>query len=137
MAEGLKEAFQQAAKAAFAAAGTIKEEVTLRCYSGKNSTYTPSTNTISNPYRQHRNIQMIFTDYNIKEVDGQTVLATDIKAKCLVNDLDDIPATPKMNDEIIRIEYDSDKNPSDVVWNIINLGKDAADAVWTFQIRRP
>ena len=134
MAEGLKAAFKQAAAAAFNAAGNVKESVTIRSKQQDNTAFNPTTNTVTDPYDIYENIDMILTNYMQQEVDGDSILTTDLKAMCLVDDLDFIP---KMQDVVVREEVHNDGSYSYVVWEIIFVKKDAADAVWTFQLRRP
>jgi hypothetical protein len=121
---GLKEAFRNAAAAAFAAADDIKEVAVLRSKTNSNPNYDPVTDTVSDAYTDYT-VDILPSGYNSREVDGQTVLITDEKAKILVTD---ISVDPKRNDQIVR---------DSVKWEIINVHKDAADAVWTLQIRRP
>jgi hypothetical protein len=121
---GLKEAFRNAAAAAFAAADDIKESAVLRSKTNSNPEYDPATDTVSDAYTDYT-VNIIPSGYNSREVDGQTILATDEKAKILVADL---TVDPKRNDQLVR---------DSVVWEVENVHKDPADAVWTLQIRRP
>lgn len=121
---GLQEAFKNAAAAAFAAAGDTKESVILRSKTNANPTYDPVTDTVSDAYTSYT-VDSVPSGYNSHEADGQTVLITDEKIKILV---DDLAVDPKMNDLLVR---------DSVVWEIINVHKDPANAVWTLQVRRP
>lgn len=122
---GLKEAFKNAAAAAFAAAGDVKEEVTLRIKASSNPTYNPTTDSITDSYTDYT-VNIIPSGYDSREINNQTILDTDEKAKILVDDIANI--TPKRNDQVVR---------NSVVWEIVSTHKDPADAVWTLQIRRP
>jgi hypothetical protein len=122
---GLKEAFRNAAAAAFAAADDVKEEVVLRVKASSNPSYTPSSDTISDSYTDYT-VNAIPSGYDSREVNGRTILDTDEKIKILVADITNI--TPKRTDQIVR---------DSVVWEIENVHKDPADAVWTLQVRKP
>jgi hypothetical protein len=121
---GLQEAFRNAAAAAFAAVGDIKEMAVFRSKTNSNPVFDPATDTISDAYSD-QSVNIVPSGYDSREVDGQTVLITDEKAKILVADL---TVDPKRNDQIVR---------NSVVWEVINIHKDPANAVWTLQIRRP
>lgn len=134
MAAGLKEAFKKAAAAAFQAAGNVKETISYRSKQDDNPTFNPSTNVVSDPYTLYENLEVILTQYSVREVDGDSIQLTDLKCMLLC---DDIEFIPKAHDVIVRIETHNDGSSKDVVWEILTLQKDAADAVWTFQLRRP
>jgi hypothetical protein len=121
---GLKEAFQKAAEAAFAAAGNVKETVTLRNKINSNPTYNPTTDVISDSYQDYP-VAAIASGYDSREINNTTILDTDEKIKILVSSLS---VDPKRNDQIIR---------DSVKWEIKNVHKDPANAIWTLQIRRP
>ena len=121
---GLQEAFRNAAAAAFAAVGDIKETAIFRSKTNANPVFNPTTDTISDAYSDY-SVNIVPSGYNSKEADGHTVLITDEKAKILV---DDLSVDPKRNDQLVR---------NSVVWEVVNIHKDPADAVWTLQIRRP
>lgn len=121
---GLKEAFKAAAQTAFTAASNVKKTVTYRSKSSTNPTYTPSSATVSDSYSEY-SIQVICEDYNSREIDNQTVLSTDLKVLIPV---DNVNFTPKINDTIVI---------DDIVWEIIGIHKDPADALYTFHSRKP
>jgi hypothetical protein len=126
---GMKEAFKAAAQTAFSAAGNVKKSVTYRSKSNKNPTYTPSTNTVTDRYTDYT-VNMIFESYISREIDNRTVLATDQKALIPV---DNLTPTPKINDEVIVDKGET----TEVNWDIVHIHKDPADALYTFQIRKP
>ena len=120
---GLQDAFKKAAQAAFTAAGDIKVSSTYRSYTSGSSTYDPAIGAVTAPYTDYT-VSLIFTNYLAKEIDGSSILPTDQKAMIPV---DDLTPTPKLNDVIIK---------NSVTWHIVNIAKDAADALYTFQIRQ-
>lgn len=69
----------------------------------------------------------VFGSYSRQEVDGQHILATDIKVTALQNevtlDADGSPATPQIDDTINGLA-------------VINVGKDPAGATWSIQLRK-
>jgi len=136
MASSIKDAFKKAAAAVFTAAGDIKEPITFRSKQNSNPTYTPSSNTVTDPYRDYQNIDMIFTRYSKEEINDQTILNTDVKAQCLYDDIVDF-FIPKISDTVIRTEKNNDGSESEIQWDVVHTFKDAANAVWTFQLRRP
>jgi hypothetical protein len=121
---GLKEAFKNAAAAAFAAADDVKESVVLRSKASSNPTYNPTTDAVTDSYTDYT-VNSIPSGYDTREINNQTILDTDEKVKILVADLS---VTPKRNDLVVR---------DSVIWEVISVHKDPADAVWTLQIRRP
>ncbi|WP_299231709.1 glutamate 5-kinase [uncultured Halomonas sp.] len=62
----------------------------------------------------------VFGGYSAQEVDGQHVLATDVKLTALQNELTD---APKIGDTLDG-------------YRVINVGKDPASATWSIQLRR-
>lgn len=122
---GLKEAFKNAAAAAFAAADDVKEEVTLRVKASANPAYNPTTDSVTDTYTDY-DVNAIPSGYDSREVNNQTILDTDEKVKILVDDISNV--TPKRNDQVVR---------DSVTWEVIHVHKDPADAVWTLQIRKP
>jgi hypothetical protein len=121
---GLQEAFRSAAAAAFSAAGDIKESATFRSKTNMNPVYDPVTDTETQSYTDY-STSMVPSGYDSREIDGINILDTDERVKILVEELTPIP---KRNDQIIR---------SSIKWEIINIHKDPANAVWTLQIRKP
>ena len=64
----MKQAFKNAAAAAFRAAGNIKETVTYKSKHNTNPTYVPGTNSITDAYTEYENIDMILTNYSVDEI---------------------------------------------------------------------
>jgi hypothetical protein len=119
----MKDAFKKAAQAAFTAAGDIKVSSTYRSYTSGSSGYNPATGTTTAPYTDYT-ADIIYTKYLSREIGNSSILPTDVKAMVPV---DNLTPTPKLNDVIIK---------DSVTWHIINIAKDAADALYTFQIRQ-
>jgi len=120
----LQQAFKKAAQTAFNAVGTVKNTVTYRSKTNKNPTYTPGTNAVSDAYTDYE-IDIVREDYRSREIDNRLVLVTDIKA---IIPVDNMTVTPKINDVIVIDE---------VTWEVVDIHKDPADALYTFQLRRP
>jgi len=122
---GLKEAFQNAAVAAFNAAGNIKTSVTYRSKTNINPSFEPSTGTITDSYTDYTDVEFIFLKYEVKEIDGKSILRNDRKAIIPVTNL---TPTPKRDDIILL---------SSIPWNVVEFNTDPADALWEFQLRKP
>jgi hypothetical protein len=123
---GIKEAFKAAAEAAFDAAGNVKESVVLRSKASSNPSYNPTSDSITDSYTDYT-VNALPSGYNSREVNGDTILDTDEKLQILVEDLENV--TPKRNDLVLRGDS--------VRWEVIHVHKDAADALWTLQVRKP
>jgi len=67
---------------------------------------------------------MLFLDWSVNEVDGVTVLPTDMKAQIPVENMS---VTPNLK---CKIEHNS------VDLDIKNIKTDPAKAIWTFQLRQ-
>jgi hypothetical protein len=123
---GLAAVIQKSAKAAFKAIGDIP----LICtYTDRGAaTYDPATGGYTYPNAvDYADLKFLFEDYTSQEVanSGGVILTTDQKAS--IPNLNLTP-TPQIKDIIT----DSDS----VVWAIENIKKDAAKALWTFQVRK-
>ena len=71
------------------------------------------------------NAGAIREDYTAREVDGQKIQINDFKLLVRVQELTLDPRT-----DSVKLAFDGD------TCNIITASKDAADAVWTFQVRK-
>jgi len=125
---GLKEAFKKAAVAAFNAAGNLKEDVTYRSKTSGSAAYTPSTGTVADPYTDY-SVEMLFTEFEQTQIDGQVILPTDEMAMIPV---DNLTPVPKLNDLIVRV----DENGSNYTCEVQGpYQKDAARALYVLHTR--
>lgn len=73
----------------------------------------------------------VFGQYQVREVDGTRILASDVRLKALQNELlmkdgeqvTSTPAIPVVGDRISG-------------YRVMNVGQDAAKATWTIQLRK-
>lgn len=123
---GLADVIQKAAKTAFKAIGNIPLVCT---YTDQGtSVYDPATGTYIYPDAvDYTSLKFLFADYSAEEItnSGGVILATDQKSSIPTLNL-----TPEP--QIKDIITDSDS----IVWVIETIKKDAARALWTFQIRK-
>jgi len=122
---GLKEAFKNGAIAAFNAAGNVKTSVTYRSKFNANPSFDPETSIVKNTYTDYIDVEFIFLKYEVKEIDGTSILRNDIKA---IIPFDNLTPTPKRDDIILL---------SSIPWNVVEFNTDPADALWEFQLRKP
>ena len=93
---GFRELAQNLAKTAFSIAGNIMESVT---YTAKGAAqYDPETGETAQSSTPST-VLMMFAAYAKQEVDGESILATDVKGWVLAADL---AAAPNIGDEITR-----------------------------------
>jgi len=121
---GLQDALKKAAQAAFDAVGDIPESVTYRSKTNASSSYDPTTGTVTDAYTDY-SVSMIIGPSQSRQNDGRAILEMDCDAMIAV---DDLTPTPKLHDQILR-------NTSEA-WDIVWFKTDAAQALWTFQIRK-
>ncbi len=120
---GMKEAFQNAAVAAFSAAGNIKTSVTY--HSTGTNAYNTSTGAMTETGGQDLSVSVMFTNYEQEEIDGDVILTTDQKA--LIPTLN-LSVTPKITDTIIA---------GSETWQVQGKKTDPAEAMWEIQLRKP
>lgn len=114
---GMKEDIQNDLKEAFD--GDLADAV--KAFTGSravNLNYDPVSNTQLTDADNYSG-RGVFGSYSINEVDGASILATDIKLVCLQSEVSD---TPSVSDIINGLR-------------IIKVGKDPADATWILQLR--
>ena len=121
---GLQEAFKAAAQAAFVAAGNVRETVSYRSKTNASATYDPTTGAVTDAYTDY-SVKMIINNSRALQGDNRAILPNDCDAMIPV---DNLTPTPKLHDQIIR--------SSTEVWDIVWYDVDAAQALWTFQIRK-
>ena len=119
---GLADVVQKAAVSAFKAIGNIP--ITCTYTSKGTSVYDPSDGSYTSTDTDYASLEFLFEDYEANEIDGAVILITDQKAS--IPQLNLTP-TPKIKDTIT----DSDS----AVWTVEDFKKDAARALWTFQVR--
>ena len=121
---GLADIVQNMAQAAFNIIGDIPKACT---YTSKGTpTYNPATGAYTSTDTTYSGLKFLFEDYAVMEIDDQNILSTDMKAT--IPQLNLTP-TPKKQDTIT----DADS----VAWDVVGIGKDPADALWVFQVRKP
>jgi hypothetical protein len=122
---GMRDAFKNAAQAAFIAAGDIREDVVYRSKTNASSSYNPVTGLVTDAYTDH-SVKMIINFSESKQNDGRAILALD--CDCMIP-VDNLTPTPILHDQILR-------NSDTEIWDIIWFKTDPAKALWTFQIRK-
>jgi len=119
---GIREAFKNAAVAAYKVISDLLEPVTFK-YIEANSTYSITTGIVTDRVSEY-SVDMLISQWSANEVDGKTILAFDMKAEIPVENL--VP-TPNLKCKVTRsdgIDYDIKK-----------IGTDPAGAIWTFNLR--
>ncbi len=89
-------------------------------------TYNVTTGVPANTVTPYANVPTVFTGYSKEEIDGESVLAQDLKA--IIATLDLIP-TPTVNDRMTRADGS--------IWSVMAVTTDPAGAAWVLQVRRP
>lgn len=123
---GLADIAQKAAKTAFKVIGNIP----LTCVFTDQgiATYDPTTGGYTYPYHlEYVNLKFLFENFSAEEVtnSGGVILTTDMRAS-----IPQLNLTPEP--QIKDLITDSDSQ----IWIIENIKKDAARAVWVFQVRK-
>lgn len=118
---GLKATIQSAVQSAFIAFGDIRTSVSY--ISKGTATYNPTTGAVTST-DVTITISGILADYEINEIDNEAIILTDRKIMIPTADLS---VTPKIEDTITI---------SSITWQVINVGVDPADAMWTLQLRK-
>lgn len=122
---GLDTVFQNAAGTA---AGVFKDVFSSAVYEAEaTSVYDVSAGAVSVTSTRYF-ISILFSAYKNRELDGDRVRPTDMKGLIPQNDL---TPEPGLNDHIIRIEAGVS-----TTYEILDIGKDPADAIWQFQLRK-
>lgn len=93
---------------------------------GASGTFDPVTGTITGgSSARSSNAGAIRANYEANEVDGQKIQVNDFKLLVRVNDLSIDPRT-----DSVKVSFDG------LTCNIIRATKDAADVIWTLQVRQ-
>ncbi len=126
---GLAEVIQGATKTAIAATGNIPISTTYH----SSGTYTyeadDGTNTEGNDDADHT-LSFVFANFSANAIDGQTILATDMKALIAVNDFPSI--TPQMKLDYITVASGKWAGR----WNIFGQKLGPGLALYEFYSRR-
>lgn len=120
---GLRDAVQSAVKSAVAATGDIAvstnyEVMASATYDASAGTYTAARSTVAG-------VSIIFDEFKIMEVDGETVKPEDKKALVPAKSISTV--TPDVNDRIFE---------SGVVWNVQGVRLDPAGALYELHVRK-
>jgi len=122
---GLRDALRNAAKAAVGAVGDVA--VSTNYLSHGSTTYNASTGAVTATFTTVAGVTLVFDEFRIVEIDGQAVKPNDKKALIPATSLGSV--VPAAEDRIIT-------NGS-VVWEVVGVRTDPADALYELQIRKP
>jgi hypothetical protein len=122
---GLQEAFKAATVAAFVAADDLRETVTYRSKTNASATYDPVTGLTTDAYTDYDSLKMIVSQNEQRQIDNVAILPHD---DFLMIPVDNLTPTPKVHDLIVR--------NTTGIWDIVWFKTDAAQALWTFQVRK-
>ena len=124
---GVKEALQEATRAAFLAFDNVASSCTYTVVGiiSYNPTTGASSSTDDDYLLEHA---IILDNYNLGEIDNETVRITDMQGLVPGELIDDNSITPKVSDTIAV---------AGVTREIINISRDPADALYVFQLRIP
>ena len=118
---GLKGKIQKSISKIFPALDDMVENVAY--HSAGLSGYDPVASTQVEEGGEDYEVDILVSDYDIRYIDNRDILPTDKKAIISGYELE---FTPKPHD---TIDIDS------MVWEVIHVSTDPAEAVWTLQIR--
>lgn len=121
---GLRSVLANAALTTVRATGDIAVSANYEAFAS--ASYNASTDTQTATYTTTA-VTVIFTNFSIREIDGQMVKPEDKKALLPSTSL---ASAPTAND---RITTDASAN----VWQVVGIRSDPADALYTLQVRRP
>jgi hypothetical protein len=124
----IKDTFSKAAQIG----ATIFSDVfrTVTYYAEASTVYNVSAGTASS-VASAISVSMLLSNYKKMEIDGDKVQPTDLKGFIPQANLT-LSTPPKINHRIQVIE-----GSASVVYEIIDIKEDAAQAGWTFQLRKP
>jgi hypothetical protein len=114
--------FAQSAADIFAAFGDVPVDVLLTKL--VSTEYDPTTGTVESANDEYEG-QGFVIEYDQHEVDGETVRTGDVK--CILRQAEFTEA-PTPSDRVTIAER---------IYEVINIGKDPADALWILQLRSP
>lgn len=120
----LRQTVQQAIESGINALDDLAERAT---YTGiAPGTYNATTGAPVNTSTPYSGVPMVLTGYSKEEIDGENVLAQDMKAIIATRSLTPVPT---ITDKITRGDGS--------VWSVISIKTDPAGAAWVLQVRRP
>ena len=120
---GLQATIQNAVKSIFTAVGDIAKTATYTI--NPNSSYNPVTGAVTTTGTA-QTISVIRDEYQSNEIDGQSILNTDVR---FLTPVVDFTGTPTTNDTITI---------DGVTYNVVGMPeKDPADAMYVIQARKP
>lgn len=122
---GLKDTIQKAAQTALKVVDDITVSVTFE--SVGSTSYDASSGIPTSTDSGHM-VSMIFGAYSQQEIVQHQLRPTDVKATIAQLDL---PVTPKMDDEVWNVVANVT-----VAYDVVNIGKDPADAIWVLGLRK-
>lgn len=119
---GLKDTIKSAVGSGFTALGDLKTTVTFKTHTA-NPSYNPTTQAISESSTSV-SVTGVLARYNRRQIDGQVIQPNDQKFLFLQSA---ITFSPTLIDSVII---------SGAEWQVIDVSKDPADAIWVMQIRQ-
>lgn len=127
---GLKDIFQKAAQTAHAVFKDVAIKVDYHSIGTFTYDATAGTNVESGGHDQ-KAVRFIFENYSTKEIDNEIILSTDQKASVPVLNLEMVP---KPSDYLTKpLTVDEEEG---VVWNVVGVKTDPAEAAWELQVRK-
>lgn len=88
--------------------------------------YNAPTGAVTRSETEYTGVKAVFVNFSRREIDGTVIRPEDQKCLIAANDLS---VTPTVNDRII--------DAASVSWEVVNIRKDSAGALWTLRVRRP
>lgn len=122
----LKDTFSKAAQTGATVFSAVFTTVVY--YANSTTVYDPSTGATS-AIASSESVSMLLSKYKNMEIDGEQVHPTDRKGWIPQANIN---ATPKVNHELQVVE-----SGASVVYEIIDVQEDPANAGWTLQLRKP
>jgi hypothetical protein len=120
---GLQDTFKTAAQTIVAAAGDIAVSTVYEAISS--TTYNASAGTNAAVYSSVAGVSVIFDVFKLKQIDGDNIRAEDKMALIPAKSISTV--TPSTDDRITQ---------SGVVWRVLNVETDPAEALWTLHVRK-
>lgn len=120
----LRDAIQQAVQTGMIALDDLVARATYTSVS--TPSYNATTGAIAAASTALPGVPIVFTSYDTREIDGETIRPEDQKAIIATLDL---AATPTKNDTITKADG--------TVWSVVDIKTDPAGAAWVLQVRRP
>lgn len=122
---GLKETIQNAAKTAVKAVGNVAASTTYVTL--VTTVYNASAGAASTTYASTAGVQLLFTGFSFREMDGVIVKPEDKMAMIPVKYVSGVVCRP----------HDRIYEQTSIVWEVVRANLDIAGAMWTLHVRRP